>query len=692
MIIILFIAFITFPIIGLAQTSETPVSPTEPPTTVSPTPVTVNPNTQYYCGDGKCDSVMGETTSSCEKDCPQTTNIRLDTCGDKICQTTESKSSCSVDCGYPWVCGDGICGGTETDWNCPQDCPKPEAPSVYCGDKICQSDENQRGCPIDCGYPWVCGDGICSGTDTSDNCPKDCLQPTITSAPTTFGGTTGGGVGTVSPAPTLTTAVTKCGFSTTKFCNECGAGVYKNVFVKCNDGSEITMGSASSCKPIDLWNQYANEACVNLCTSGGWGGWSDLTAGPIVCVEDGGGSGSILTPLPPVTTKPVEIPKATPVCYIGDNLMQKYNLLIVELQKTESDKTRTELITKEIIALKQQITAQQNECVRNVPQPTPEIGSRPAPAPAPQSMPTSQPVEINIPVAVSINHCNEVAQWETKIAYYKKISGLSNDDLKKSGFSREEIDKILQELSLGIEKVRGQCDGRENTPPMPRMTTITGSASIAETVKPVVVESGQEIGDYYKARIEKATSLRGEEKQIQELKALRDEIDGLISTLIKSRKELEVSELNTLVKEVKVSRGEIRADEISVKTTEKKILLNIGDRPVSVEPTAKQVLIRDQGLEVNADEIMIKENILSVGGVDVKMSASEVAEKLDLAPKAVELREEDEKAVYDLKIDERRKLFGLIPFNRQRTITADAKNGDVLSEHHPWYNFMTTKS
>ena len=73
------------------------------------------------------------------------------------------------------------------------------------------------------------------------------------------------------------------------------------------------------------------------------------------------------------------------------------------------------------------------------------------------------------------------------------------------------------------------------------------------------------------------------------------------------------------------------------------------------------------------------------------MSASEVTEKLGLAPTAIELKEENTKAVYNMKIDERRKLFGFIPFNSQKTVSADAENGNMLSEHLPWYNFLTTK-
>lgn len=576
----------------------------------------------------------------------------------------------------------------------------------------------------------------------------------------------------VAPQTTAATSPsTKCGVNSFAVSNECGLGVYKNVYAQCYDGYETNLGaSETSCKTADTWNQYAKEVCANHCSNGGGSGavstevptpifyYTETTEGgnrytplgpssvPIVaqewvsvcttidtltqnynetvlelqkqealsnkekiesltqslenlkkytedvkkvCTTDPQSAWQVAAPPKEIENKPiytqeskevtstispVEIPRVTPVCYISDDLMQKYSLLIIELQKSESNQARTEEVTQQIIELKQQIATQQKECINTAP------------------APTASPITTeNKPVAVSIDRCIEVAQWETKIAYYKKLIGLSDADLKKEGFSRQEIEKILQELSLGIEKVRVQCGSQEKTPVTPRITAITGSASITETVKPVVTESGQEISVYYKARLEKAVFAKGEEKQIEELKALRDEIDGLISNLIKSRKEMEASELNNLVKEVKVSRGEIKADDIVVKTTEKKIFVNVGDRPVSIEPAINQVAIRDKGLEVNTAEVMIKENVLSVGGVDVKMSASEVTEKLGLAPTIIELREEDARAVYNMTIKERRKLFGFIPFDRQRTVTADAENGNTLSEGLPWYNFMTTK-
>ena len=321
-----------------------------------------------------------------------------------------------------------------------------------------------------------------------------------------------------------------------------------------------------------------------------------------------------------------------------------------------------------------------NSVPKPLPQPT--MNSRPTPL--------APPIAIDKPNIASVNRCDEIAQWENKIVYYEKLSGSNDADLKKDGFSREEIERILKDLLLGLEKVKTQCSSQSGTiTALP--TAITGSISVTETIKPVVVESGQEISAYYKIRLEETTSAKGEEKQIEELKTLRDEIDGLIANLIKSRKELEVSELNNLVTEVKVSRGEIKADNIAVKTTEKKMLVNVGDRPVSIEPTASQVLIRDKSLEIKTNEVTIKENVLSVSGVEVKMSASEVVEKLGVAPKTIELKEENAKAVYNMKIKEPRKLFGFIPFNVQKTVAADSANGNVLTERLPWYNFLTTK-
>lgn len=502
--------------------------------------------------------------------------------------------------------------------------------------------------------------------------------------------------GVSQPITLATSPSTKCGVSSFATSNECGVGVYKNVSARCYDGFEVTLGEKTSCKSSELWNQYVKEVCASHCsksavsgtvpTVGGSGTVSTEVPTPIFYYKETTEGGNRSTPLGP-SSVPIVAREWVSVCTTIDTLNQNYNESILELQKQEarSDKIKTADMTRSIENLKQYTEAAKKVCATDpqtawlVAAPPKESGNKPVAT-----------VESK-PVVMAMDRCDEMTQWENKIAYYKKLGNLKDTDLKKEGFSRKEIEDTLRELAVGTEKVRTQCVDQRKRTVAPKITAATRQAFIAETVKPVVAESGQEIREYYETGIEKAVSVKGEEKQMQELKTLKVEVNGLISNLIKSRKELEVSEFDTLVKEVKISRGEIKADDISVKTIEKKMFVNVGDRAVSVEPTEKQVLIRDKGLEVKTDEVTIKKNVLSVGGVDVQMSASEVTEKLGLTPTTIELKEENAKAVYTMKIDERRKLFWFIPLNVQRTVVADAENGNTLSEYRPWYNFLTAK-
>lgn len=447
-------------------------------------------------------------------------------------------------------------------------------------------------------------------------------------------------------------AVTKCGVNTFSVTNDCGMGAFKNAYFQCYDGYEEKQGGDSSCKSSETWQGYAKEACANRC---------NIT--------------KVLVPTPAEPVPTVKVPKSTEtsVCYIGDDLTKQYNTLILELQKEESvgSEAQAKETTNKIIELKQKITASKNECRTGA-----VSGTTPGSVPPTTAVP--QPAMPTI-----VNRCEEVNQWQGKIDYYQKLDNLSDDDLaKETSFSREEIKKTLSELAAGIEKIKTQCivqgQGGQST-------------VVSETVKPVAVGSGQEIDVYYKAEIEKITALNNTQDQIRKLKTLRGEIDGLIEKLIQGRKEVEIGELDNLVNEVKVSAGEIKADDVAIKTTEKKILINVGDTAISIEPTQNNVLIKDSGLEVNTAGVSIKENVMSVGDAEVKMAASDVAQKLNILPNSVELKSENQQAVYEMKTAENRKLFGFINLNIQKTITADAQNGNLLKERLPWYAVFTTK-
>lgn len=70
-------------------------------------------NQNAPCGNGVCESGIGETTLSCPLDCH--------VCGDGICAWgPENDSNCWGDC----HCGNGVCDAGEAPWNCSNDCPE----------------------------------------------------------------------------------------------------------------------------------------------------------------------------------------------------------------------------------------------------------------------------------------------------------------------------------------------------------------------------------------------------------------------------------------------------------------------------------------------------------------------------------------------------------------------------------------
>ncbi len=498
------------------------------------------------------------------------------------------------------------------------------------------------------------------------------------------------------PPPASLTAIKKCGVNTFNVSNECGAGAFKNLYFQCYDGYVGKLGGENSCKSSGVWSDYARSVCANRCGA--------VSTSP----SQGGQVPTTITtkPLPrPAPDSAVTMQEVKPIaiCYIPDKLTKDYNRLLVDLRKAEveGDKETAGEIIKKITALKLEIGRYREKC----------IASTSIRRPAESLIQPSTEVSLTAPIA--IDRCREVAQWENKIAYYEKLAGLSGTDLKEqTGFSREEIERILSNLPNGLEKVRVQCEDQRDFVEKRSLGTFSTEIlsmdlkSIAEPVKPVVVESGQEIDDYYKARIEKITSAEGTENQIQNLRLLKEEINELIMKLIKGRKEIEASELSNAVTEIRVSRGEIRADDVVIKTTDKKILVNVGDKPISIIPTARRVEIIEikdgDDIKVTAAEISIKDNILRVGNSEVKFTAGDVIEIISERPgrprysnivlkKGIALAEENGRAVYKIKETEPRKLFRFIPIQITKTLTVSAETSDVLNEKLPWYAFLTAK-
>jgi len=55
-------------------------------------------------------------------------------------------------------CGDGVCNGSETTKTCPADCVAPPPPPTnHCGDGVCSGSESEINCPADCPDVARCG-------------------------------------------------------------------------------------------------------------------------------------------------------------------------------------------------------------------------------------------------------------------------------------------------------------------------------------------------------------------------------------------------------------------------------------------------------------------------------------------------------------------------------------------------------
>lgn len=112
------------------------------------------------CGDWVCNG--SETCSTCEMDCGA-----CGYCGDAVCNNSENLCTCLHD-GCAAACGDGCCNGSENCLTCGDDC-------VSCGDGCCAGGENCTICPDDCGACGeACGNGVVEGDEACDYTGDSC--------------------------------------------------------------------------------------------------------------------------------------------------------------------------------------------------------------------------------------------------------------------------------------------------------------------------------------------------------------------------------------------------------------------------------------------------------------------------------------------------------------------------------------
>jgi len=111
-----------------------------PDVPVSLPPITGGPITGV-CGDGICNVENLENSQNCPSDCPpEPTEVCV---VNGVCESSAGENSlnCEQDCS----CGDGVCDSSESPSSCSQDCEEEE-PTAFCGNAILEDTEE---CDID---------------------------------------------------------------------------------------------------------------------------------------------------------------------------------------------------------------------------------------------------------------------------------------------------------------------------------------------------------------------------------------------------------------------------------------------------------------------------------------------------------------------------------------------------------------
>jgi len=377
--------------------------------------------------------------------------------------------------------------------------------------------------------------------------------------------------------------------------------------------------------------------------------------------------------------------------YAVDNeLMEELDRLLKRLKgaELEDDQELIEALREKILAIKEEIRkASEKPAVTDEPEKPRLAADKPTVV-----------GKVTLVNTASLNKCAELRAMQQKKKHYEAMCALSDAELEDKGYrgGKEDIRRIIAKLEEAIKRLKIECeDGTSNRTDGDTTTSPTRTTTGTVALRPVAVASGGEITDYYRHRIaEIATEDTEIERKVTSLKELRSEIDRLIEELIRSRDEISTEEVRGLVSRIEVRSGEVKMDDVVVKTVDKSIVARINNKDVEIRPTKAEVILHDEDLRIKAKALSIEDEVLRVGDAEVKLRPRVVIDKIKLEPKEMVLEEENARAVYRIKADENRKLLGFIPIKVEKTLTVDAEDEEVkiIKEKRPWWAFFTTKS
>jgi hypothetical protein len=223
------------------------------------------------------------------------------------------------------------------------------------------------------------------------------------------------------------------------------------------------------------------------------------------------------------------------------------------------------------------------------------------------------------------------------------------------------------------------------------------------------VESLADVEEIYKTKLKAVVEGAFGEEQAENLKQAEEGKNRLISDVVAGAKELDVRNITTIVKQIRIGRQKVLLESALEKVgiqSEPVASVGIQSEPVAIkidvngnelvvivdpDPPIVGVALKHKGTIAKIDEDIVwlaKEGKLSGAnsGKPINILPGEVKEKIGAEPRSLEINDAD-KPQYIAKVGAKGKLFGFIPLSISRTYRIDAETGESR-ETRPWWRFL----
>lgn len=255
---------------------------------------------------------------------------------------------------------------------------------------------------------------------------------------------------------------------------------------------------------------------------------------------------------------------------------------------------------------------------------------------------------------------------------------------KRSEKDIEEIQKYVSNLKVKIEQNKKACWQPQ---------VVKAVSAEAPTLVGTTTSSGNVV-TYYQIEMEKILNEKQSvNDQITSLKELRDKIDNMIKELIEKQQSatIQAKEFTGIVEEFKIRPQEIKVGDVTV-STNKELVKEIDNQEVKIRPTESKVLLNVGNTQASTTQQVVVSDKIKVGNIELKAMPNKVNVKGDI--KNVEIVKEGDKLVYQVKSEQDRKILGLIAVKAETNSQFDASTpqATLIKEEKPWWFIISSEA